>query len=120
MDAQLRRRPLRFYRSLGLMLGLGVLAWQFINLGLGRFRHEYLAADLAASLILIAASCWPGNRGPAAGMLVGFAMFGGIFLAATTGKLIIGGAHPGTIAAGLGLVPCVVGIVGLGRWLADG
>jgi hypothetical protein len=112
------RPPLRIYRALGLALGLGVLAWQLVNLGLGRFRHEYLAADVAASLVLIAASSWRGERGPASGMLVGFAMFGGIFLAATTGKLIVGGAHPGTIAAGLGLVPCLIGIAGLGRWLA--
>ncbi len=51
-------------------------------------------------------------------MLAGFGAFGGIFLAATTGKLVVGGAHPGTIAAAIGVVPCVVGAVGLGRWLA--
>ena len=49
----------------------------------------------------------------------GFAMFLGIFVAATTGALLTTiGFHPGTIAAGLGIVPALVGVIGLGRHLA--
>jgi len=111
---------IRPYRRLALGLGLAVLGWQGVNLGLGRFRHEYLVADLAASLVLIVAALRPGDREAAAGMLAGFGAFGGIFVAATTGKLVVGGAHPGTIAAAIGVVPSIVGAVGLGRWLARG
>jgi hypothetical protein len=102
------------YRRLAVGLGLAVLGWQVVNLGLGRFRHEYLIADLVASAVLIVT----GWRASAPGMLAGFAMLGGVLLAATTGKLVVGGAHPGTIAAAIGIVPCVVGMVGIGIKLA--
>lgn len=108
---------LRPYRALAIVLGVAVVAWQFVNLATGRAWHEYLVADLAASLVLIGSALIRPERRAVTGLLVGFSMFLGIFVAATTGKLIVGGAHPGTVAAGLGIVPCLVGVVGVGRRL---
>ena len=110
---------LRPYRALAIALGAGVVAWQFVNLAMGRPWHEYLVADLVASLVLIASALVRPERRAVPGLLVGFAMFLGIFIAATSGKLIVGGGHPGTIAAGLGIVPCLIGVVGLGRGLSS-
>lgn len=104
-------RSLRLYRLLAFTLSIAVLGWQSINLGLGRFWHEYILVDVIASLFLLSAA----SRGSAVGMLAGFAMFAGIFLAATTSKLIVSRFHPGTIAAAVGVVWCAAGAIGLGR-----
>lgn len=106
-------RSLRLYRLLAFTLSIAVLGWQCINLGLGlgRFWHEYILVDVIASLFLLSAA----SRRSAVGMLAGFAMFAGIFLAATTSKLIVSRFHPGTIAAAVGVVWCAAGAIGLGR-----
>ena len=114
---------LRPYRALALSLGLAVLGWQIVNLALGHFWHEYLVAVAVASLIVIGSAIVGEDRRATVGMLAGFAIFLGIFLAATTGKLVVGGGHPGTIAAGLGIVPLPAGrgrarpAVGLVGWV---
>ena len=62
---------------------------------------------------------WPGDRGPAVAMLAGFAAPAGVFLAATTGGLLVDGFDPGRALTTLGLVPCLAGRVVLSRWLVD-
>ena len=101
-------------RRLGILLSVFVLLWQLVNLGLGRFFHEFLVADVVASLVLIRGASIEDDRTAARWMFGGFAAFGGIFLAATTGKLVVGGAHPGTFAALVGLAVSIVGAAGAG------
>ena len=110
---------IRPYRVLALMLSVAVLGWQFVNLALGHLWHQFLGADVIASVVLIVFGFARNDRRAAVGMFAGFAMFLGIFLSATTGALIRTiGFHPGTIAAGLGIVPGLIGAIGLGRRLA--
>jgi hypothetical protein len=99
------------------LLGLAVLAWQVQNARRGRFVHPFLVADLVLGLFLVASAAWPGRRGPALAMLAGFAALGGVFLAATTGRLLLGGYSTGTALTSLGLVPCLAGALGLALWL---
>ena len=98
-------------------LGLAVLAWQVVNARRGRFVHPFLVADLVLGLFLVAAAVLPGRRGPALAMLAGFAALAGVFLSATTGRLLLGGYDTGTALTTLGLVPCLAGALGLARWL---
>lgn len=109
-------RPIRL---LALGLGASVLAWQGGNALQGRFLHPFLVSDIAMSLVLVVGGLWPGERGAAAVMLGGFAALGGIFLSATTGRLLLGGYRdPGTVLTTLGIVPCLAAAVALGRRLA--
>ena len=108
---------LRRARTTAAALGLAVLAWQVGNAARGRFVHPFLVADLILGVGLIVASAWPGRRGPALAIFAGFAALGGVFLAASTGRALLGGFDVGTGLAGLGIVPCLVGAIGLGRWL---
>jgi hypothetical protein len=110
---------IRFSRAVALVLGLAVLGWQAVNARNGRLVHLFLVADLAIGLALIVAALWPGERGAAAGMLAAFSALAGVFLAATTGRLLLGGYDLGTALTSLGLVPCLACAGALGRWLAQ-
>jgi hypothetical protein len=105
---------MRLARTTAAGLGLAVLLWQVWNARNGRFVHPFLAADLVAGLALIVAAAWPGDRGPAVAMLAGFSALAGIFLSATTGRLLSGGYDLGTAFTTVGLVPCTAGMIGLG------
>ena len=111
---------IRSARATALALGIAVLGWQAWNAWNGRFVHRFLVSDLAASFVLLAAGSWPGERGAAAGMLAGFAALAGVFLSATAGGLLVDGyQRTGTVLTTFGLVPCVLGTIGLALWLAE-
>ncbi len=108
----------RHPRIVAYALGLAVLGWQAWNAARGRFLHPFLIADIGVGIGLIVAASWPGQRGPAVALLAGFAALGGIFLAASTGRLLLGGLDAGTVLAGFGILPCLVEAIALGRWLS--
>jgi len=109
---------IRIARIVAALLGVAVLAWQVGNAARGRFVHPFLIPDLAIAPGLIVAAAWPADRPAALGMLAGFSAMAGVFLAATTGRLLVGGRFDlGTALTTAGLVPCAACAVGLGRWL---
>lgn len=109
------RRPvdssLRSARLTAAATALAVLAWQVGNAVAGRFVHPFVAADLVVAAWLLVAAAWPGRRGTAVGILGGMGAMLGVFLAAVTGRMLAGTFDPGTVAAGVGIVPCVAGMV---------
>jgi hypothetical protein len=81
--------------------------------------HPFLVSDVVVGLLLVVAAVWPGERGPAAAMLAGFAAMGGVFLSATSGRLLLGNYRDlGTVLTTLGLVPCLARAIALGHRLA--
>lgn len=88
-----------------------------MNAAAGRFAHPFLIADLVVGVFLIVAACWPGDRGPALAMQAGFSATGGVFLAASTGRLLEGGFDAGTRLAALGFLFCLACAIALGRHL---
>lgn len=105
-------------RVLSRVMGLAVLGWQGWNAYRGTLVHFFLVADVVAGLVLILASTWTLERASAVGMLAGFSALAGVFLSATTGRILTGGyVDPGTILTTLGLIPCLLGAILLGRWL---
>jgi hypothetical protein len=111
---------IRLARVTALGLGLAVLGWQGWNAYNGRFVHAFLISDLVIGLLLVVASAWPGDRTAAVLMLAGFSAMAGVFLSATTGRILPGSAFdPGTVLTTLGLIPCLIGAIGLGRRLSE-
>ena len=109
---------IRRTRIVAALLGLAVLAWQVVNAARGRFVHAFLIPDLVIAPALIIASAWPNERRAALGMLAGYSAMAGVFLAATTGRLIVEDSYDlGTTLTTAGLLPCVICAVGLARWL---
>jgi hypothetical protein len=97
---------------------LAVLGWQVVNAAHGRWLHPFLIADLVVGGFLIGAAFWPGRRGSMLAMLAGFSALAGVFLSATTSRLLLGGYDLGTALTSLGLIPCLVYAIGLGIILA--
>lgn len=110
---------LRTARRTAALLGLVVLVWQVGNAARGRFVHEFLIADLVLAPVLIAASALRPDRRAAAAMFGGFAALGGVFLSASTMRLLGGGYDLGTGMATLGLFVCLGWSVALGNRLAN-
>ncbi len=108
---------IRASRIVAAALGAAVLGWQVVNWRNGRFVHDFLPADLILGTFLVVSALWKGERGAAAAMLGGFAAMGGVFLSATTLRMLRGGYDMGTALTTLGLVPCLIHTTGLGRWL---
>jgi cytochrome bd-type quinol oxidase subunit 1 len=109
---------IRAARLTAAAVGLAVLAWQIWNARNGRFVHAFLVSDVVVAVLLIAASAWPGERPAATLMMAGFAAMAAVFLSATTGRLLVGGEFdPGTVLTAVGLLPCLLGAIGLGRRL---
>ena len=88
-----------------------VLAWQVGNAVAGRFVHPFLVADFVVAAWLLVAATWPGRRGAAVGVLGGMGAMLGVFLSAVTGRMLAGTFDPGTVAAGVGIAPCVAGMM---------
>ncbi|MEO6810457.1 MAG: hypothetical protein ABI353_15185 [Isosphaeraceae bacterium] len=109
---------IRLAKATAVLLGLAVLAWQGVNAAQGRGLHPFLIADLVVGVFLIGAAFWPGHRGSSLAMLAGFSALAGVFLSATTSRLLLGGYDLGTALTSLGLIPCIVYAVGLGIVLA--
>lgn len=107
--------PLRHARRIAALLALAVLAWQAGNALAGRFVHPFLVADLILAAWLLAASAWPRPRVASVALIAGFGAMLGVFLSAVTARLLSGQFDPGTLAAALGLAPCVAGILLAGR-----
>lgn len=111
---------IRLTRGMAMSLGLAVLGWQGWNASHGRFVHAFLISDLVVGLLLVVASAWPTERAATTLMLAGFSAMAAVFLSATTGRMLLGRAFdPGTVLTTLGLIPCLVGAIILGRRLAD-
>lgn len=107
---------IRLARWMALTLGLAVLGWQGWNAHKGRFVHPFLVSDIVVGLLLVVASAWPSDRTATALMLACFSALGAVFLSATTSRLLLGAAFdPGTVLATLGLIPCLIGAIVLGR-----
>ncbi len=109
---------LRGARISAAVVGGLVLAWQIGNALRGRFVHEFLVADLVLAPILLLGSFVRSDRRAGATMLAGFAALGGVFLCATTMRLLRGGYDLGTALTTLGLIPCLAWSLWLGKWLA--
>lgn len=108
---------LRHARRTAAILALVVLAWQGGNAAAGRFIHPFLIADLIIAAWLLLGWRWPDDRQSAILLLSGFGAMLGVFLSAVTGRMLSGQFDPGTIAAGLGIIPCVAGLLLAGRSL---
>lgn len=109
--------PLRLARHTAAILALVVLAWQGGNAAAGRFLHPFLIADVIIAAWLLLGWRWPDDRRSAILLLSGFGAMLGVFLSAVTGRMLSGQFDSGTLAAGLGIIPCVVGILLAGRSL---
>ncbi|WP_152051546.1 hypothetical protein [Tautonia marina] len=108
-------RPLTLARLTAAILALVVLAWQAGNAAAGRFVHPFLIADLILSTWLLLAAFWPHDRPASLALLSGFGAMLGVFLSAVTARMLAGSLDPGTIAAGLGILPCLLGALLAGR-----
>ncbi|MEW4570829.1 hypothetical protein AB1L88_23430 [Tautonia sp. JC769] len=97
------------------LLALVVLAWQVGNAAAGRFVHPFLVADLIVSAWLLLAASWPNPRPASLALLPGFGAMLGVFLSAVTARLLAGHLDPGTLAAAVGILPCLSGMVLAGR-----
>jgi hypothetical protein len=91
------------------LLALVVLAWQAGNAAAGRFVHPFLIADLIVSAWLLIAASWPNDRAASLSLLSGFGAMLGVFLSAVTARLLAGHVDPGTLAAAVGILPCLSG-----------
>lgn len=99
-------------------LGVALLAWQVVNAARGRFVHAFLVPDLVLGVGLLGSALIRRDRPAAAALLAMFAATLGVFLSATSARLLLGGYDLGTALTSLGLVPCLAACVVLGRWLA--
>lgn len=109
---------IRGARGTAALLALAVLGWQAWNARQGRFVHLFLVSDIVVALLLLVGSAWLAERTAAALMMAGLSALAGVFLSATTGRLVL--RQPldgGTVLTALGLVPCVAVAAGLARWL---
>ena len=111
---------LRHSRINAALVAIAVLGWQVGNAVAGRFVHPFLVADLLVAAWLLAASCWPGPIVARVALLSGHGAMLGVLLSAVTGRMLDGHLDAGTIAAAIGLVPCLAGIVWAGRISGDG
>lgn len=111
-------KPLTLARLTAAVLALVVLAWQAGNAAAGRFVHPFLIADLILSTWLLLAAFWPHDRPASLALLSGFGAMLGVFLSAVTARMLAGHLDPGTIAAGLGILPCLAGIILTARSLS--
>ena len=100
-------------RRLAIGMAAAVLAFQLVNLAMGRFWHPFLVPDVALSLLLIDAATTRPDRRAAPYLLACFAAFAGVFLAACCAQSGPGKARPHTLAAAAGLVVATVAAVWL-------
>lgn len=108
---------IRTSRAGATVLGLILLAWQVVNASRGRFVHPFLIADLMVAVLLLISSSLPNDRTGSAVMLAAFSATAGVFLAATTAAILRDGYSLGRVMTGVGLVPCVIFAVALGKSL---
>ena len=74
----------------------------------------FLLADLLVAAWLLAAACWPGPIGSRTILIASHGAMLGVLLSAVTGRMLDGQVDAGTVAATIGLVPCLAGIVWAG------
>ena len=109
---------IRLARGVSIAVGLAVLGWQAVNAYHGKFVHRFLIADLAIVAVLVLGASWRAERPAAVVMLAGLSAMVGVFLSATTGRMILSEAGgTGTNLTTAGLVPCLGVAIGLGHWL---
>lgn len=106
-----------YARVFAYIVGGLTLLYQVLEVSSGNLTNRFLVADIILGVGLIAAAVVPARLAASLAMLAGYSYAAGVFVSATTGGLLQAEYDLGAASTTVGLVPCVVFIVLLGRWL---